>query len=80
MAQVRIRPSAIELLPEHGDQPLITATRDGDRLRWQDHRSEAGRGEVGQQVVKHLNQTIKAGMPTWLDNMREYMSLAEEDW
>jgi len=40
----------------------------------------AERGEVDRQVVKNLNQTIKVGMPIWLDNMREYMNLAEEDW
>ena len=40
----------------------------------------AERGEVERQVVKNLNQTIKAGMPVWLDSMREYMNLAEEDW
>ncbi|WP_462322305.1 recombinase [Halochromatium sp.] len=40
----------------------------------------AERGEVERQVVKNLNQTIKLGMPIWLDNMREYMNLAEEDW
>lgn len=43
MARVRVRQAAIELLHEHRDQPLITATCDGDRLRWQDHRSEAER-------------------------------------
>lgn len=37
-------------------------------------------GEVDRQVVKNLNQTIKVGMPIWLDNMREYMNLAEEGW
>lgn len=40
----------------------------------------AERGEVERQVVTDLNQTIKAGMPTWLDNMRQYMNLEEEDW
>jgi hypothetical protein len=41
----------------------------------------AERGLVERQVVADLNRTIKVGMPTWLDNMREYMNLADEaDW
>jgi site-specific recombinase XerD len=40
----------------------------------------AEQGEVEPQVVKHLNQTIKEEMPIWLDNMREYMNRAEEEW
>jgi len=40
----------------------------------------AERGEVERQVVKNLNQTIKAGMPIWLGNMCEYMDLEDEDW
>ena len=40
----------------------------------------AERDEIDRQVVKNLNQTIKAGMPVWLNSMREYMILEEGDW
>lgn len=43
MARVRVRQAAIELLHERRDQPLITVTCDGDRLRWLDHRSAVER-------------------------------------
>ncbi|MBK5940149.1 recombinase [Halochromatium roseum] len=40
----------------------------------------AERGEVEQHVVKDLNQTIKAGMPIWLESMRRYMDVEDDDW
>jgi GNAT superfamily N-acetyltransferase len=40
--RVQISQAAIGLLPEHGDEPLIIATRAGDRLCWQEQRTEAG--------------------------------------
>jgi GNAT superfamily N-acetyltransferase len=42
LPRVRIRQAAMELLSEHGDEPLITATRNGDQLCWQEQPAEAG--------------------------------------
>ncbi|MEA3643116.1 MAG: GNAT family N-acetyltransferase [Lamprobacter sp.] len=77
--QVRVRQAGMDLLSEHDQKPLITATRNGKQLCWQDHRSEAERKDETQWLrweptlalwlALHGWPLIRSEQ-TWADRMR----------